>query len=236
MRKVGVSSDGARFSAAERPGRPRWFLAGVMGRCGIVYSAWAAKGRIAAVLTALVVAWSLLVAAPAFGAGIPATVGLKDCVTPINVGDPYSCEAGIVNIGSQNSLTVDLLTDVVFASVGDVTQSYAINQSSFGGGLILTGGATCDASKCTLPPGGGLMTPFFSEYTAVIADVPVLADQATFRFRNLCDVVSAGCNTGNANGQANAEADIIEPPSSCQPTGNPSGNSPGAKGNGPTSS
>src|ERR1043165_3622586 len=69
------------------------------------------------------------------GSASAAQVGvsvLKDCVTPINVGDPYACEFEISNTvqASHNTVTVKSLSDVVFRSGGTSTQVTPINSST----------------------------------------------------------------------------------------------------------
>src|SRR5690242_5638045 len=110
-------------------------------------------------VAALAAATALLFVGTASAAHFGVAV-LKDCVTPINVGDPYSCEVEIDNTiqDSQATIRVTSLQDVVQAAGGSQTQTTAINASSFGGTLILTGGATCDATGCTVPFGGTLTT------------------------------------------------------------------------------
>ena len=134
---------------------------------------------------------------------------LKDCTTPINVGDAYACEFEISNTvqDSHNTVTVTQLQDHVFAAVSPPDLVLPINSST--PGLILTGGASCDATKCTIPFGGSLTTSFISHYTVQVADFPQLADRGTFTWRNSCDVVTAGCNStiDNTN-QAVAAASI----------------------------
>src|SRR5262249_29140561 len=165
-------------------------------------------------VTMLALGASVFVASVPAGAALFGVSVLKDCVTPINVGDAYSCEFEISNTvqTSQNTVTTDQLTDVVQASGGAQTAVTPLNNTT--PGLIFTGGASCGPTNCTIPFGGSLSTPFISHYTAQIADFPVLADQGTFRWRNSCNVVSAGCNTGNASNQSNAQADINPLPTS----------------------
>ena len=133
---------------------------------------------------------------------------LKDCVTPVNVGDAYACEFEISNTvqTSQNTVTVSLLRDQVLSAVSPPDLVVPINSST--PGLILAGGATCDATKCTIPFGGSLTTSFISHYTVQVADFPLLADRGTFTWNNSCDVVSAGCSTLDSQGQATASATV----------------------------
>ena len=64
---------------------------------------------------------------------------LKDCITPINVGDPYACEFEISNTvqTSHNTVTVTQLQDHVFAAVPPPDLILPINSST--PGLILGG-------------------------------------------------------------------------------------------------
>src|SRR5262245_6047214 len=166
------------------------------------------KAMATCAVTMLALGASVFVASVPAGAALFGVSVLKDCTTPINVGDAYSCEFEISNTvqTSQNTVTVDQLTDVVQASGGAQTAVTPINNTT--PGLIFTGGASCGATNCTIPFGGSVTTPFISHYTSQFADFPTLSDQGTFRWQNKCDVVSNGCNTGNANGQANAQATI----------------------------
>ena len=47
-----------------------------------------------------------------------------------------------------------------------------------------------------------MTTSFISHYTVQVADFPAVADQGTFTWRNSCDVISAGCNMLDNQGQA----------------------------------
>jgi hypothetical protein len=79
--------------------------------------------------------------------------GLRDAV---NVGAPYACEFEISNTvqDSHNTVTVSQLRDEVFAAVPPPDLVLPINSST--PGLILAGGASCDATKCTIPFGGSV--------------------------------------------------------------------------------
>ena len=163
---------------------------------------------VAALITAAAFVFVASANAGNYGVGV-----LKDCTTPINVGDPYSCEVELDNTAqaSHASVRVTSLQDVVLAAGGSQTQVYAINSSSFSlqGGLILTGGATCDATGCTVPFGGTLSTPFFSHYDATVADFPQLNDQATYTWNEICDTSQTpGCSETANHNQATASADI----------------------------
>src|SRR5262245_18248420 len=162
------------------------------------------KAMATCAVTMLALGASVFVASVPAGAALFGVSVLKDCQTPINVGDAYSCEFEISNTvqTSQNTVTVDQLTDVVQASGGAQTAVTPINNTT--PGVISMGGATGGPTNCTLPFGGSVSTPFNSHYTSVIGGFPALSDQGTFRWHNSCDVVSNGCNTCNANGQANA--------------------------------
>ena len=163
---------------------------------------------VAATVAAVALVFVGTASAVNFGVGV-----LKDCATPMNVGDPYSCEVEIDNLSqaSHASVRVTSLTDVVFAAGGSQTQVYPINSSSFSGqgGLILTGGAACDATGCTVPFGGTLTTPFFSHYAAQVADFPQLNDQATYTWNEICATsIVSGCSSATNNSQATASAAI----------------------------
>jgi hypothetical protein len=171
------------------------------------------KGLFAAVVPVVAVA-SLSIATPAnaalFGIAVAAS-----CQSPVNVGDPLQCEFRIDNSfqTSLNTVTIASLTVTVDASGGPATVSYPVN-SSFGR-LILTNGASCDATKCTIPFGATLTTPFLSHYTPVAADVPRLTGSGSFIWREVCDVVAAGCSTNPATVQTVFAADVqpVAPPS-----------------------
>src|ERR1041385_2671775 len=83
-------------------------------------------------VAALAAATALLFAGSASAANFGVAV-TKDCVTPINVGDPYSCEVELQNTiqASQATVRVTSLQDVVQAAGGSQTQVYPINSSSF---------------------------------------------------------------------------------------------------------
>ena len=70
-------------------------------------------------VAALAAATALLFAGSASAANFGVAV-LKDCVTPINVGDPYSCEVELDNTAqlSHASVRVTSLQDVVLAAGG----------------------------------------------------------------------------------------------------------------------
>ena len=132
----------------------------------------------------------------------------KGCNTPINVGDPYTCDFEFLNVTQQshNTLTVKSLKDTVNASGGAQVTTIPINSST--PGINPTGAASCDATKCTVPYGSTLEVNQLSSYTAQPADFPTLSDDASFTYNNSCNVVSTGCSTADATVGANATADI----------------------------
>ena len=169
-----------------------------------------ALGRVAGGLGILAIAaTTLLVIVGSASSALFGVSVLKDCVTPVNVGAAYACEFEISNTvqDSHNTVTVSQLRDEVFAAVPPPDLVLPINSST--PGLILAGGATCDATKCTIPFGGSLTTSFISHYTVQAADFPVVQDRGTFTWRNSCDVVTEGCEgTIDNNSQATAQASV----------------------------
>src|SRR5579862_1853913 len=142
-------------------------------------------------------------AAPVFGIGV-----FKDCgFVPINVGDPVNCEFELDNTTqtSHNTVTWSNLDDTI-PFPGGTTFHHPINMNF--PGLILTGGATCDATKCTLPFGATISTPYFSDYTAQVSDFPTLTDQGSFTWGSNCDVLKTGCNAGPNTATQTAQTEI----------------------------
>ena len=89
-------------------------------------SRWARYAALAAL------ALSLLFVASA-GAANYGIAGLKDCISPINVGDAYACEFSFLNNvqASHNTVFIDSMTDVV-ASSPPSSQTTLINSTTVG--------------------------------------------------------------------------------------------------------
>src|SRR5215213_5735765 len=125
-------------------------------------------------LTVLVAAASVAAVYGAAGAlaDVEVTHGIsvtKGCVSPVKIGDAYSCSFTIRNItdDAEDTLTIDSIVDVVHAfpqpGAGDVDSGNILSSSK----LELLNGATCvggsgagtaaspyvGATQCTLPFG-----------------------------------------------------------------------------------
>src|SRR5262245_37916219 len=107
------------------------------------------KAMATCAVTMLALGASVFVASAPAGALAFGVSALKDCQSPINVGDAYSCEFELSNTvqTSHNAVTTDQLTDVVFASGGNQTTTIPINNTT--PGLIFTGGASCRSEEHT---------------------------------------------------------------------------------------
>src|ERR1041384_2668184 len=101
-----------------------------------------------------VLALSLLVVASA-GAASYGIAGLKDCVSPINVGDAYSCEFTFSNTvqSSHNTVFITSMTDVV-GSTPPSSQTTLINSTTIGPTGNANGWSSsntvCDPTGCTV--------------------------------------------------------------------------------------
>src|SRR5262245_16802437 len=153
----------------------------------------------------------------------------KQCAGPINVGDPYVCVASIDNTNStsQGTVTTDQVVDQVFHPDGTLaaTLTLPINSSTvFPAGpvhLVDNGTApapTCTATLCSIPFGDHV-TVDLNHYTAQLQDVGVapqntLSDIATFRYKQVCDVIVPGspCSTANSVTGAGAATDVLPVP------------------------
>jgi hypothetical protein len=141
---------------------------------------------------------------------------LKDCRSPVNIGDPYSCEFSFVNRtqASKNTVRVVSMTDVVHAAAGDQSSTTPLNSTTVGATGNANGWAstltTCDATGCTVAFGGEMDSPFISHYAVQLGDFPVLGDTVTMHNQNLCDVISAGCPTSFVDSPEVAQA-VINP-------------------------
>src|ERR1044071_4105017 len=134
-----------------------------------------------ALLAALAVGASLMFVGSAAAQQAYGVAVSKGCVSPINVGDAYTCTAELDNNNSlsQDTVRVTSLDDEVDSSTGAHTTTIPINSSTPGLTLVVEAGnptpATCDATGCTLPYNTGLSVTF-SHYTTVVGDFPNVSD------------------------------------------------------------
>jgi len=188
------------------------------------------RGRRLAALTALAAGVALVLvgsAAAAQAYGVSPSMG---CVSPVNVGDAYTCTAELDNNNSTSQDTVRMtsLDDEVDSSTGAHTTTIPINSSTPGLTLLNLGGGlpTCDATGCTLPYNTGLQVTF-SHYTTVVGDFPSVSDTATYHWNDTCQFTAPGtaCSTGPKSNQAGASADITPLPTNTTTSINSGGNS-----------
>ena len=176
----------------------------------------------------------------------------KGCVSVSQVGGPYSCRFTIDNQSEgqnpfKNTLTISSISDKVACSqpiahpcgpaerldvrVGSLA-SPGLNTNTFTtGAAVGSVPPSCDGTKCILPFGSLIRTAFSSQYTVVIGDAPLLTDQGTLSWNNLCDMPGGtpndGCPTGTNTSQANGSTRIVEwPPGITSTSTPPETNSP----------
>jgi Bacterial Ig-like domain (group 3) len=170
-----------------------------------------------ALLAALAVGVTLVLVGSAAAAQAYGVAVSKGCVSPINVGDAYSCTAELDNNNStsQDTVRVTALDDEVDSSTGAHVTSIPINSSTPGLVKLDLGGGlpTCDPTGCTLLYNQGIEVTF-SHYTTVIGDFPNVADTATYHWNDTCTFIAPGtaCSTGPKTNQAGASADINQLP------------------------
>jgi hypothetical protein len=175
----------------------------------------------------------------------------KGCVSPVNVGDPYSCFYFMTNTLDQEGDTIHVtaLSDVVHAAGGDVPSPGVVRPGHVGGDIlpVLTiasyaGGAQCyvgpglvgpvavggtGATLCVFPTDGEVSTGLHSFYMVVAADVAAspLDDDATITFQDICNSGSDNCpvgdNTTTAGSSANVNTPTPTPTSTPTPTNTP---------------
>jgi hypothetical protein len=136
----------------------------------------------------------------------------KGCQTPVNVGDPYECGYQILNVvdSAHDTLTISSIVDTVNSAGGAVTSGNLLDLT--GATLTLTGGASCDGTKCTLPFGATISTPFLSHYTVQPADygLPnhVLTDSASLTWKDTCNSGSPNCPVGDQTSSSGSQATV----------------------------
>jgi len=143
----------------------------------------------------------------------------KGCVSPVKIGDPYSCSYSIRNFTDEahDTLTVDSLVDTVHAAGGDTSsgnifgtlqlefvQGAAVTPPSCTGGTGLgtVGSPYTGATSCTLPFGSRINIGATSHYTVQAADFGLtnhqLKDDAALGWHDLCND-PAGTQNDNCN-------------------------------------
>ena len=141
----------------------------------------------------------------------------KGCNGPTNIGSPYTCSYTITNNQdnpAHDTLTITSIVDVVHAAGGDVTSGNLLDLT--GATLVLSGGATCGAGKCTLPNGASIATSDLSFYNVVAADYnknPVthaLTDTATLTWQDLCDKGSTNCPVGDQSASSGSQTTVTK--------------------------
>jgi hypothetical protein len=142
-----------------------------------------------------------LTGASAAAAAVHDVAATKSCVTPVRVGDPYTCSGTIANTADtgQDTVRVSGLSDTVHAAGGDVSGSFLSSV-----GLIFTGPVTCvggfglgttaspyvGAVECLLPFGSSIQTTQFSHHTVQPGDfflpANTLTDSLSWNWNNTC--------------------------------------------------
>ena len=151
----------------------------------------------------------------------------KGCVSPVQVGDPYTCAAQISNTvdTGHDTILVTGLSDVVHASGGNVSSGPMLAST----GLVFTGAVTCvggsgagtlanpyvGAASCLLPFGTAITTKPFSHYTVDANDfnLPLhrLTDTVTWNWNNTCVFnPDQDCTTNPQVATAGSSALVIE--------------------------
>ena len=136
----------------------------------------------------------------------------KGCDTPVKIGDPYQCAYQILNVvdTAHDTLTISSIVDTVSSAGGAVTSGNLLDLT--GATLTFTGGASCDGTKCTLPFGSTISTPFLSHYTVQPADygLPnhVLTDQASLTWKDTCSSGSPNCPSGDQTASSGSQATV----------------------------
>jgi hypothetical protein len=134
----------------------------------------------------------------------------KGCLSPLNVGDAYTCTFSVQNTSvtdtALDTLTFTSIVDVVHSGTGDVNSGNIIAQLAVGS---ITGGATCNASNantgptatgntmCTVPTGSSITFLPFSHYNVAPSDPNPLTDTALLTWQDLCTSGSNNCPIGS---------------------------------------
>lgn len=156
----------------------------------------------------------------------------KGCTETVNVGDPYSCFYLTSNTPlldtSGDTLTFNLIHDVVHASGGDVQSAANLLPT-----LVIesyTGGAQCyagpgqtnpiavggtGATLCVMPTNSSIQFAPISFYTVVAGDLglsgQVLSDTATATWVDLCTSGAANCPVGPNTAQTGSSSTVNTP-------------------------
>ena len=207
------------------PGRRGWMRAAVLAAlAGLLLAALAQTGAAVPGAEAQVPPPTNTPVGPAHGMGFA-----KGCDSPRNVGQSYDCFYVLTNTLDQagDTTTVSALSDVVFASGGNVpSPGAALPPPHVGGDLLpaLTiqtylNGAQCYAGPgqtnpvpiggsgsnlCVTPPTGFVQFARNSFYTIQESDLTlpgfVLNDRATITFQDLCNSQANNCPVLNCQG------------------------------------
>ena len=149
-----------------------------------------------------VVAMALVLGAGNASAAFHGIATAKGCVSPVKVGDPYTCAVQILNSVDTGHDTVRVtgLSDKVNAASGAVTTGNILPSTGliFGGAVSCSGGSGAGtfldpylgATECLLPFGTSITTKAFSHYTVQAGDfnLPLhrLTDTASVNWNNTC--------------------------------------------------
>ncbi len=147
----------------------------------------------------------------------------KQCTSPVQVGDPYTCSLQILNvvdIPAHDTLRVTGFSDNVHSAGGDVTTGNIMPTT----GLVFTGAVACTggtgtgtsgdpyigATECLLPFGTSMQTKPFSHYTVQANDFNLpnhqLTDTATLNWNDTCNSGSPNCTTDAQTNTAGSSA------------------------------
>ena len=126
--------------------------------------------------------------------GVSTAKGCSPVTVPI--GTMVMCHYSFSNNGASaaegNTVWLSSIVDTVASSPPDVSGNL-LNLN--GTGLTLTGGATCDGTKCILPPNASITTPNIPFHTATAGDYALngdhtLGDTAAFGWNDTCNVTT----------------------------------------------
>src|SRR5262249_15060675 len=172
---------------------------------------------------AVLVAVGLLFLVGAGGASAASGVSTsKGCnPTTVPVGTKLMCQFGFQNTGAsapaRNPVQLHPLPALIetIASPEDTSGNL---EDLTGATLTLTGGASCDGTVCTLPPGATLTTPFIPFHTVTPADYALhadhsLGDQVQFTWHDECNVTTTGCNQAVQNATVAQQVTTVKNPS-----------------------
>ncbi len=128
--------------------------------------------------------------------GVATSKGCSPVTVPI--GTQVMCQYSFSNTGASaaegNTVVLSSIVDTVTSSPADVSGNL-LNLN--GTGLTFTGGASCDGTKCMLPPHATITTPNIAFHTATAADYALhadhtLGDTVDFGWNDTCNVDNRG--------------------------------------------